>query len=234
MEFAIPAGGVLVVSNGTAGTEAAFKTAWNLGGDVSVVATGGPGLGGNDAVIVFDASNNVIVPLGEKDYSSLLADFSDQDRGINLATGKPVSGLYMPDAITSFSAGGNTYYITANEGDSRNDFQTETTTVANAGDDLDDTLFPNEAALKANTSLGRLVVSNSLGLRGDGDIDRILSYGGHSISILDSTGTRIYGISKQASRKPRARSSIALLCPSDRLRALRPPSGSSGWGFSFS
>ena len=152
-----------------------------------------------NAVALLDiatATFTSIVPLGEKDYSSLLADFSDQDSGANLATGRPVFGLYMPDAIASFSAGGNTYYITANEGDDRNDFLTVTTTVANAGYDLDNTLFPNEAALKANTSLGRLVVSNAPGLRGDtdndGDIDRILSFGGRSISILDSTGTRIY------------------------------------------
>jgi len=156
-----------------------------------------------NAVALLDiatATFTAIVPLGEKDYSTLLADFSDQDTatngGINLATGRPVFGLYMPDAITSFSVSGNTYYITANEGDDRNDFLTETTTVANAGYVLDPTVFPNAAALKANTSLGRLVVSNSPGLRGDtdgdGDIDRILSYGGRSISILDSTGTRIY------------------------------------------
>jgi 2',3'-cyclic-nucleotide 2'-phosphodiesterase (5'-nucleotidase family) len=152
-----------------------------------------------NAVALLDiatATFTSIVPLGEKDYSTLLADFSDQDGGINLGTGKPVFGLYMPDAIASFSAGGDTFYITANEGDDRNDFLTETTTVANAAYDLDDTVFPNEAALKANTSLGRLVVSNQPGLRGDvdndGDIDRILSYGGRSISILDSNGNRIY------------------------------------------
>ena len=64
--ISIPAGGVLVVSNGTTGTEAAFKTAWNLTGDVSVVATGGPGLGGNDAVILFDTANNVIASFNYK------------------------------------------------------------------------------------------------------------------------------------------------------------------------
>ncbi len=152
-----------------------------------------------NAVALLDiatATFTAIIPLGEKNYSSLLADFSDQDGGINLATGRPVFGLYTPDAITSFSAGGNTYYITANEGDDRNDFLTETTTVANAGYILDPTVFPNASTLKTNTNLGRLVVSNSPGLRGDtdgdGDIDRILSYGGRSISILDSNGARIW------------------------------------------
>ena len=152
-----------------------------------------------NAVALLDiptATFTSIVPLGEKDYSTMLADFSDQDGGANLAVGRPVFGLYMPDAIASFSANGQTYYITANEGDDRNDFLTETTTVANSGYILDPTAFPNAAALKANTNLGRLVVSNAPGLRGDtdgdGDIDRILSYGGRSISILDSNGTRIW------------------------------------------
>ena len=127
-----------------------------------------------NAVALLDIATSTftsIVPLGEKDYSTLLADFSDADGGANLATGRLVFGLYMPDAITSFSAGGNTYYITANEGDDRNDFLTETTTVSNAGYVLDPTAFPAAAALKANTSLGKLVVSNAPGLRGDTDGD---------------------------------------------------------------
>ena len=152
-----------------------------------------------NAVALLDiasATFTSIVPLGEKEYSSLLADFSDQDGGVNLATGAPVFGMYMPDAIASFSANGQTYYVTANEGDDRDDFIDETIKVADVAYDLDDTVFPTEAALKVNTSLGRLGVSNAPGLRGDtdndGDIDRILSYGGRSISILDSTGTMVY------------------------------------------
>jgi 2',3'-cyclic-nucleotide 2'-phosphodiesterase (5'-nucleotidase family) len=117
---------------------------------------------------------------------------------INPTTGSPVFGLYMPDAIASFSASGQTYYVTANEGDDRNDFLNpdETTTVSNAAYDLDNTVFPNEAALKNQASLGRLTVSNAPGLRGDtdndGDIDEILSYGGRSFSILDSTGAIVF------------------------------------------
>lgn len=161
-----------------------------------------------NAVAILDittATFTSIVPLGAKDYGALLTDFSDQDGGVNLAAGRPVFGMYMPDAIASFSSGGQTYYVTANEGDDRNDFMSETTTVANAAYVLDPQVFPNAADLKLNTNLGRLVVSNTPGLRGDtdgdGDIDRILSYGGRSISILDSSGTRVYDSGDLLDRK---------------------------------
>ena len=144
-----------------------------------------------------------IVPMGQKNYSAIRTDLSDRDNGgtanlINPVVGNPVFGLYMPDTIGSYSVAGQTYYVTANEGDDRNDFLTpdETTTVANASYDLDDTVFPNESDLKTNAKLGRLTVSNSTGLRGDtdgdGDIDQILSYGARSFSILDAAGNIVF------------------------------------------
>ena len=144
-----------------------------------------------------------VVPLGKKDFSTLRADFSDRDGAsatgnMNPTTGSPVFGLYMPDAIASYSAGGQTYYVTANEGDDRNDFLNpdESTTVGNAAYVLDPTVFPNAAALKNLASLGRLTVSNSPGLRGDtggdGDVDEILAYGGRSFSIHDAAGNRVF------------------------------------------
>lgn len=149
-----------------------------------------------------------VVPLGKKNFATGRHDFSDRDgltvagaatTLVNPTTGNPVFGLYMPDAVASYSAAGQTYYITANEGDDRNDFLNpdETTTVgAASGYTLDPTVFPNASALKNQASLGRLTVSNATGLRGDtdgdGDIDEILSYGGRSFSILDSTGAIIW------------------------------------------
>jgi 2',3'-cyclic-nucleotide 2'-phosphodiesterase (5'-nucleotidase family) len=160
-----------------------------------------------NAVAILDittATFTSVVALGEKDFSTGRHDFSDRDGAggasgiVYPTTGNPVFGLYMPDAIASYQVGGQTYYVTANEGDDRNDFiePNETTTVSNASYDLDDATFPTEATLKTNSSLGRLTVSNATGLRGDtdgdGDIDKILSYGGRSFSILDSTGARIF------------------------------------------
>jgi len=157
-----------------------------------------------NAVAILDLETNTftsVVPLGEKDFSQLLADFSDQDgeggtSAINLTTGNPVFGLYMPDAIAAYQANGQTYYVTANEGDDRNDFSQETILLGDENYVLDPDVFPNAAELKDNARLGRLVVSNSPGLRGDidgdGDIDRILAYGGRSISILDEAGQLVW------------------------------------------
>ena len=159
-----------------------------------------------------------IVPLGLKNFSGLLSDFSDRDGPvgsngngtplIKLELGNPVFGIYQPDAIASFiGADGKQYYVIANEGDDRNDFLApdETTTVGNAAYVLDPVAFPNGATLKTQAELGRLTVSN-IGtgssdrnitqLRGDtdgdGDIDQIISYGGRSFSILDAQGNIVF------------------------------------------
>ena len=47
-------------------------------------------------------------------------DASDQDTKVNIRPW-PVKGMYLPDGIASFQAGGQDYLITANEGDARAD-----------------------------------------------------------------------------------------------------------------
>jgi 2',3'-cyclic-nucleotide 2'-phosphodiesterase (5'-nucleotidase family) len=159
-----------------------------------------------NAVAVLDiatATFTDIVPLGTKDFSGLLVDTSDQDgtggaASMKLQVGDPVFGLYMPDAIDSYQAGGETYYVIANEGDDRNDFLNpdEAIRLSSGSYDLDNAVFTNESTLKAPAELGRLTISNAPGLRGDtdgdGDIDQILMYGGRSFSILDSDGNIVF------------------------------------------
>lgn len=62
-----------------------------------------------------------ILPLGYKDHgvAGNGLDVSDEDGEINITTWPGVLGMYQPDAIAAYSAGGNTYLVTANEGDSR-------------------------------------------------------------------------------------------------------------------
>ncbi|MEA5565287.1 choice-of-anchor I family protein, partial [Anabaena sp. UHCC 0399] len=109
-------------------------------------------------------------------------DASDSDGGINILNW-PVFGLFMPDAIASFAANGRTYYITANEGDARD----EDARVKDLN--LDPTIFPNGTLLKQDANLGRLTVSTIDGdTDGDGDYDQLFAYGTRSFSIWDDQG----------------------------------------------
>jgi len=152
----------------------------------------------NNAIAILDiasATITQILPLGTKNHNlpGNGIDASDQDGGINIRN-VPVFGLYQPDAIASFTANGQTYYITANEGDSREytGFNEEIR-VGAAGYVLDPTIFPNAATLKQNTNLGRLTVTNSTGdTDGDGDFDRIEAFGARSFSIWDASGNQVF------------------------------------------
>jgi predicted extracellular nuclease len=128
-------------------------------------------------------------------------DPSDRDSGINILP-VPVFGMYQPDAIASYTVNGQTYYITANEGDARDytGFSEEVRVGAN-GYVLDPTVFPNAATLKQNGNLGRLNVTNATGnLDGDGDFDRIEAFGARSFSIWDSNGNLVFDSGDQFER----------------------------------
>lgn len=141
----------------------------------------------NNALAELDLTNNTIVkliPLGYKNYSlpENTLDASDQTFGVNFSN-YPVKGMYLPDAIASYTSGGNIYLVTANEGDSRayTGFNEESRV---SGLTLDPTVFPNSAELKNNAVLGRLNATNKTGdIDNDGDIDEIYVYGGRSFSI---------------------------------------------------
>ena len=62
-----------------------------------------------------------ILPLGAKDHGvdGNGLDVSDTDGAIAIRPWPGVKGLYMPDAIAAYTAGGATYLVTANEGDGR-------------------------------------------------------------------------------------------------------------------
>jgi len=62
-----------------------------------------------------------ILPLGFKDYGveGHGIDASDDDGVINIQRWPGVAGIYHPDAIDSYQANGETFIVTANEGDAR-------------------------------------------------------------------------------------------------------------------
>jgi Ca2+-binding RTX toxin-like protein len=158
----------------------------------------------NNAIGILDIASGQftdIVPLGLKSFEALPIDYSDKD-GVNLQTGLPVYGQYMPDGIASYTAAdGHTYYVIANEGDDRDDFIAPDETARVSTLTLDPSAFPDAAALKTNNELGRLTVSNAPGNNGDTDgdvdIDKLLAYGGRSFSIVDENGKIVFDSGSQ-------------------------------------
>ncbi len=135
-----------------------------------------------------------IIPLGFKDYNAAgnMIDVSDRDNAINFASWK-VFGTYMPDAISFVRHNGVPYLFTANEGDAREyDAFAEVKRMKDLK--LDETAFPNGAALKADGQLGRLNLTNTLGdTDGDGDFDALYSLGARSFSVWNAqTGQLVF------------------------------------------
>ncbi|WP_234300768.1 phytase [Sphaerospermopsis aphanizomenoides] len=165
----------------------------------------------NNAVAVLDIASGTItdiLPLGFKDYNlpGNGLDASDRDDGINIQNW-PVFGMYLPDGISSFQVGDETYYITANEGDARirptddgilpapndeeGDIFNEEIRVKDVV--LDPTAFPNAAELQSDENIGRLIITNTLGdTDGDGDFDQLYAYGGRSFTIWNAAGELVY------------------------------------------
>ena len=150
----------------------------------------------NNAVVVVDLTTKTITdvqPLGTKDHSIAGngLDASDKDDEINITT-YPFKGLYLPDALTTIDIAGTTYYLTANEGDSRDyDGYSEEERLEDL--DLDSIAFPNAATLQLEENGGRMKVTTSMGdTDGDGDYDEIYTYGTRSFSIWSTTGTLVY------------------------------------------
>ncbi len=144
-------------------------------------------------VSINNASVDTIIPLGYKDYldSANTIDVSDKDGKISLKNW-PVYGMYLPDAIASYTAWGKSFLITVNEGDSRAyDGFDEEERVKKLK--LDPTAFPDASELQKDKNLGRLKITKTLGdIDGDGDYDKLFAYGGRSFAIWSDKGKLIY------------------------------------------
>ncbi len=171
----------------------------------------------NNALAIIDITSATVtdlVALGSKDHA--LAgnglDASDRDASIKIQTW-PVLGTYMPDGIAAYQSNGETFLITANEGDAREYIYAadEATCLATGhvfGEDgcishidetrvrsvtLDPVAFPNFASLRAQSNLGRLKMLSTEGdIDNDGDYDEIHAFGARSISIWDTAGMQVY------------------------------------------
>jgi 2',3'-cyclic-nucleotide 2'-phosphodiesterase/3'-nucleotidase/5'-nucleotidase len=181
----------------------------------------------NNAMATIDIPSRKVgdvIALGHKDHSLLhngfgssnALDASDRD-GIPVATAGriniqnwPVKGMFQPDAVAAYQFKGESYLVTANEGDVRGVPGLQTVTSSGSEDirvgdilyKLDPFVFPNGATLKTLGNLGRLQASRLTGdLDGDGDFDEIHSFGGRSFSIWNAAGDLVFDSGDRFERK---------------------------------
>ena len=78
----------------------------------------------NNAIARIDIAQQKVTdiyPLGYKDHGVMgnELDVSDRDSKIDIKTWTDLVGMYQPDSIANYQVNGQTYLVTANEGDSR-------------------------------------------------------------------------------------------------------------------
>lgn len=165
----------------------------------------------NNALAIVDLSGSDpvvtdVVALGFKDYSlpGNGIDPSDRDDAINIQPQQEgVLGMYQPDGIDTIEIGGQTYVVTANEGDAReyeniapfrpdeDDRELEEVRVRSDEVPLADNFAPDT---KDDDKLGRLEITllpgiTDDGINDEGEFEKLFSFGGRSFSLWNEDGT---------------------------------------------
>ncbi|MBM7785969.1 choice-of-anchor I family protein [Tenggerimyces flavus] len=135
--------------------------------------------------------------LGVKDHSRKHNGIDPSDRDDAIAIDRvPVYGMYQPDAVASYTFGGRTFLVTANEGDVREwgDY-VEAARVKDLGDDGLAPLCAGafDPSVTEDAELGRLNVSIASGLKADGSCyERLYAFGARSMSIWTTNGRQVF------------------------------------------
>ena len=191
------AGLTIYLHNGTSSASQDFEPEY-----VSISPDGktaGVTLQENNAIIFIDIASATIdklVPLGTKNHmlTGNGLDVSDKDKGINI-TNWPIKGLYLPDTIASYEQFGETFYLTANEGDTRaydgyveelRFKDAKASGIVNVEGPLISPLFADSA------NLGRLLTTLTSDTDGNGFLDEPYSIGARSFSIWDKNAKLIF------------------------------------------
>ncbi|WBU39116.1 choice-of-anchor I family protein [Homoserinibacter sp. YIM 151385] len=158
-----------------------------------------------NAVAVIDlatAEVQEIWPLGVKDHGlpGNGIDASDRDPNgapaFNIRSYPGLKGMYMPDGLNSYTSGGQTFLVTANEGDAREWGEyNEVSRVKDLGKSgvapvcADSPLY----AQRGDALLGRLNVTTENGLRdGENCYEELYAFGGRSFSIWTTGGEQVF------------------------------------------
>lgn len=167
----------------------------------------------NNAIAVVNIRGGFVerlLPLGYKDHSrpGNALDASDRDGPtggpfINIRNW-PVFGMYQPDGIATFTVRGETFLVTANEGDAR-DYPGFAEESRVSGLTLNPLVFSDDKCggpCKANAALGRLTVTKELGRNpATGQYDALFALGGRSFSIWTAWGRQVWDSGDELERR---------------------------------
>jgi 5'-nucleotidase len=162
----------------------------------------------NNAIAKVDINNEKLVyvkSLGTKSYevSSNNTIDIEEDGIISMKSFDALFALYQPDTIASYVIDGKTYLVTANEGDGREyeykeNGEKKTSFIDEAKikklklDEKIAKTFEKDNDLKVMTDLGDI--------DGDGDYDKLYTYGGRSFSIWDENGDLVWDSKDEISK----------------------------------
>lgn len=149
----------------------------------------------NNAIATIDIAAATVQTVRSLGYKNHLLpqnpiDVSDKDGRVNIRSW-PVFGMYQPDAIAAYVVAGQTYLVTANEGDARdwNPGLREEARVSTLN--LNPAVFTDVVCggtCKDSTRLGRLNVTRTLGLNPVTNVyDSLFVLGARSFSIWSAT-----------------------------------------------
>ena len=153
----------------------------------------------NNALAVVDIPSATVldvVPLGYKDHSKdgNGLDPSNRDDTINIKTWPGLRGMYQPDSIASYQYRGETFIVSANEGDAR-DYDGFSEEERAAGLYEDGVISSDDVpGIDDDEQLGRLnsTTAPPLDSNGDPDTAHLYAYGARSFSIWNAAGELVW------------------------------------------
>lgn len=176
----------------------------------------------NNGLAIVDLTDNSVsvIGLGLKDWEDLLID-SQEDGSVSFASFSGLYGAYQPDSIANFSWQGQTFLVTANEGDAREYFfdvaDEAACTAANGQDyDADDGCLaytdefkikdlpaaPGSAfeVLADDDRVRDLRVTSAGPTNAEGEYEIAVAYGARSFTIWDQNGVVVFDSGDQLER----------------------------------
>ena len=195
----------------------------------------------NNAIAVVDlatAAVTRVLPLGAKDHRTFGHGLDARPDGIERIRTEPIYSLYLPDALAAYAGpDGQTYLVTANEGDRRGEdaYGGRFVDCAKLVElQLDERFQGFDAQqrstwLDPQTGLGKLQVSRIDGDPDrDGDLDEVFALGSRSFSIFDTEGNRVFDSGDDFERITAARLGVVFNADNDANDSLESRSDNAG------